>query len=134
MRVGRARSRRKGKRVATIDEETIALAKKHYAVEEGVKDIFVLREKVDPQVVRNRKPAEASVEQAGKTIKLLEVNENTVPAGIAPIQFGPAPASGIHFPSVIVEVTPAEFEQIKAKQLPLPDGWELGERIAKPAE
>ena len=39
-------------------------------------------------------------------IKLLEVNENTVPAGIMPIQFGPSPASGLNYPTIIVEVTP----------------------------
>lgn len=117
--------------MATIDEEAIALAKKHYAVKEGVSDIFILREKAEAQVVRKTQPAEI-VAAAGETIKLLEVNENTIPAGIAPIQFGPG--SGIQFPSVIVEVTPAEFELIKAKQLPLPDDWELGERIPKPAE
>jgi hypothetical protein len=49
-----------------------------------------------------------------------------------PIEFGPAPASGIHYPSVIIEVTPDEFEQIKSKQLPLPLGWSLGDSIPRP--
>lgn len=107
------------------DEETIELAKRHYAVEVGVKDIFILRDTV----------AAASGSQ---TINLLEVNENTIPAGISPIQFSPAPASGIHFSSVIVEVTPAEFEQIQNRELTLPNVWEIGDRIpnteAVPAE
>jgi hypothetical protein len=109
--------------MANVEEEAVELAKKHYAVEEGLKDIFVLNEVVEVEVVRG-----------GETVKLLEVNENTVPAGVAPIQFGPAPSSGIHYPSVIVEVTPAEFEQIKANKLPLPNGWQLGDRVPKPAE
>lgn len=63
---------------------------------------------------------------------LLEVNENTIPSGIYPIQFGPAPTSGIHFPSVIVEVTPAEFRKIMADELRLPGGWEIGDHIPRP--
>lgn len=120
--------------MATKEEEARELAWKHYAVEEGLKDIFLLQESAGAAAVRNGQVVQTEETCAGETIRLLEVNENTIPSGIAPIQFGPAPASGIHFPSVIVEVTPAEFEQIKAKQLSLPEGWELGERIPKPAE
>jgi hypothetical protein len=67
-------------------------------------------------------------------IKLLEVNENTVPSGIMPLQFGPSPASG-HYPAIILEVTPAEFVQIQSRQLELPHGWEVGDPIPRmPAE
>ena len=34
-------------------------------------------------------------------IKLLEVNEYTVPSGIMPLQFGPSPASGLDYSSII---------------------------------
>ena len=64
-------------------------------------------------------------------IKLLEVNEATVAAGVMPLHFGPVPASGIPFASVIVEVTPIEFEKIKADELKLPDGWVLGQELPK---
>jgi hypothetical protein len=49
-----------------------------------------------------------------------------------PLQFGPAPASGLHYPSVIVEVTPDEYSRIQSGELKLPDGWTLGEEIPKP--
>jgi hypothetical protein len=63
----------------------------------------------------------------------LEVNADTVPTGVVPLHFGPAPASGIPYPSVIVEVTPGEFDRIRARELPLPAGWEVGEELPRPA-
>jgi len=106
--------------MADKHQEAVELAQKHYAVEEGVKDIFILNETAEVEAVRGE-----------PTIKLLEVNENTVPSGAMPIQFGPAPSSGINFPSVIVEVTPSEYEKIKARELALPNGWEIGERVPR---
>ena len=50
-------------------------------------------------------PAHQAEVVRAEPIKLLEVNENTVAAGVMPLYFGPAPASGIPYPSVIVEVT-----------------------------
>ena len=67
-----------------------------------------------------------------EVIKLLEVNENTVPSGIMPIQFGPSPASGLNYPTIIVEVTPDEFQKIQHQQLELPHGWKVGDPIPRP--
>jgi hypothetical protein len=106
--------------VPTKDEEAKALAEKHYQVEAGMTHIF-----------RVTGAAEAEVRPA-EPIKLLEVNENTVPSGIMPIHFGPSPASGLHFSSVIVEVTPDEFQKIQAQELQLPDGWRVGDLIPRP--
>ena len=64
-------------------------------------------------------------------IKLLEVNADTAPSGVMPLHFGPAPAGGIPYPSVIVEVTPDEFERIRAHELKLPDGWTIGEEYPR---
>ena len=54
-------------------------------------------------------------------IKLLEVNTNTVPVGIMPISFGPAP--DVPFPSVIIEITDSEYESLLRQELTLPRGW-----------
>ena len=35
-----------------------------------------------------------------------EVNEQTVPTGIVPVGFTAHPPSGLHYPSVVIEVTP----------------------------
>lgn len=103
------------------DDEARRLAAAHYHVETGIKQIF-------------RILASAEVEpRTDEPIKLLEVNENTIPAGIVPLQFGPAPAMDFHFPSIIVEVTPDEFEQIHRQELPLPAGWTVGQLLPNPA-
>ncbi|MGH7173413.1 MAG: hypothetical protein ACRELG_24275 [Gemmataceae bacterium] len=98
------------------------LAKKHYGVEDGLMRIFRLIGKDEVEASRS------------EPIKLLEVNENTVPSGVMPLHFGPVPAIGIPFPSIIVEVTPDEFTKIKTQELKLPKDWEIGEELPKAAE
>ena len=61
-------------------------------------------------------------------VKLLEVNTATSPSGILPIAFGPDPPR-VPYPSVIVDVTEAEFEEIKKGVLPLPSGWRLTDTL-----
>jgi len=98
------------------------LAKKHYQAETGLQRVFRLTGSAELEV----RPVEP--------IKLLEVNTNTVASGVLPVQFGPAPASGIPYPSIIVEVSPEEFEKIKTQELKLPKGWQVGEEMPKPAD
>jgi len=102
------------------DDEARALAEAHYRVETGITRIFRITGGADVE------------SQPDEPIKLLEVNENTVPAGIMPLSFDAAPAQGIHYPSVILEVTPAEFEKIQNRELPLPKGWSLGSLVPLP--
>jgi hypothetical protein len=103
------------------DQESLKLATAHYDVEPGMLQIFRLRSE----------PATES--QQEEPIKLLEVNEDTIAAGVMPLGFGPLPEYGINFPSVIVEVTPAEYEQIRQKSLPLPLNWSVGELLPRPS-
>ena len=105
----------------TKDEEARDLARKHYQVETGLTQIF--RITTSPNVEFTHL----------EPIALLEVNENTVPSGIMPLYFGPSPASGLKYPSIIVEVTPEEFQRIQNQQLALPFGWKLGDPIPKPS-
>lgn len=58
---------------------------------------------------------------------LLEVNRETPPAGIVPIEFGPSPS--FPFSSIIIEVSVDEFNRIESGQLELPDGWARGETL-----
>lgn len=95
------------------------LAKKHYQAEAGLQRVIRLTSATDAE----RMPVEP--------IKLLEVSANTVPSGVLPVSFGPAPASGIPYSSVIVEVSPEEFTKIQTKELKLPKGWLLGEELPK---
>jgi hypothetical protein len=107
--------------MSTKDEEAPELARKHYEIEPGMTQIFRLAGSADVECRPN------------EPIKLLEVNENTVPSGIMPIWFGPSPASGLHHSSIILEVTPDEFERIQRQQLDLPNGWKLADLIPRPA-
>lgn len=95
------------------------LARNHYEAEEGLQKIYRLTGAADVEL----KPKEP--------IKLLEVNVNTIPSGVMPLHFGPAPASGIPYPSVIVEVTPEEFNKIQSQEIKLPQGWSIGEELPR---
>lgn len=97
------------------------LAEKHYQAETGLQRVFRLNGSAEVEI----RPVEP--------IKLLEVNTNTVASGVLPVQFGPAPLSGIPYPSIIVEVSPEEFEKIKTQELKLPKGWQVGEEMPRPA-
>ena len=66
-------------------------------------------------------------------VKLLEVNDAATANGIVPIFFGPHEPSGIIYPSLIVEITPEEYEQILRDTSTLPHGWHLGESFVRQA-
>ena len=95
------------------------LARKHYEIEAGLTQIFRITDTAEATATR-RAP-----------IKLLEVNTNTPESGIMPLHFGPAPASGIPYASVIIEVSPDEFEKIRSNELKLPEGWSIGEELLR---
>jgi hypothetical protein len=100
-----------------IAEEAKALAWAHYQDEPGLRAVYRL-EGPDPSDLR---------------IKLLEVNELTVPTGIVPVGFAAHPPSGLHYPSVVIEVTPQEYEAIEQGRLRLPQGWEVRDLYERPA-
>lgn len=67
-------------------------------------------------------------------IKLLEVVRGTIERGIEPVSFAANPGLGIRHPSVIVEVSPAEFQKIKStgvSKMRLPHGWKIGRELAR---
>jgi hypothetical protein len=39
--------------------------------------------------------------------------------------------AGIHYPTIIVEVTPDEYRRIQANDLELPSGWTIADEIPK---
>ena len=97
------------------------LANKHFEIESGLTDVYW---------ITSASEAESS---PSEPIKLLEVNRDTIESGVMPLHFGPAPASGIPYPSIIIEVTPNEFEKIQSHQLKLPHGWEIWQQFPKPS-
>lgn len=103
----------------TKDEVARKLAEVHYDLEPGITRIFKLQGHPESEELPNA------------PIKLLEINADTPPTGIMPLHFGPVPGSGIHYPSIIVEVTPDEFEKIRVRTLKLPEDWTIGEEYPR---
>lgn len=68
-------------------------------------------------------------DEDSEPIKLLEVNTETVPSDIVPVMFGPS--TDVPCPSLVVEVTPEEYEKIQKHELTLPDDWRLGDVLYK---
>jgi len=88
------------------------LAQAHRGLDSGITHIF-----------RVIAPGQESA--TAEPIKLLEVNQNTTESGILPVFFSAHPATGLHYPSIIVEVHPSEWLQMQAGQLTLPNGWKV---------
>lgn len=103
------------------DEVAKKLAAAHYSIEPGIIRIYQMREGEEAEAL------------ASTPIKLLEVNESTSPSGVMPLYFGPSPASGIPYSSVVLEVTPDEYEQIRRKVLQLPAGWSIAQELPREA-
>lgn len=99
------------------DEVADELAQAHYEVDAGIERIVRL-------LADEEREASAS-----EPIKLLEVNKLTVPAGVQPVYFGSHPASGAVYPSVVVEITPDEFNAETLRDLSERFGWTPGPEI-----
>ena len=93
------------------------LAQGHFKIEKKLKHVFLL----EP----------INEEDPNEPIKLLEIVEGTIERGIEPIAFTPAPQNGINFPSVIIEVSPKEYEMILNGSLNLINGWSIFQEIEK---
>lgn len=83
---------------------------------------------LEPTIERIMRIVGPNEADRGEPIKLLEVNATTVASGIWPIAFSPAPPD-VPYGSVVVEVTPDEYAAIRARTLPLPSGWSLGDEL-----
>ncbi|WP_459558290.1 hypothetical protein [Lacunimicrobium album] len=88
------------------------LAQRHYAIDDAITGIYEIHGMTtgEPQ----------------DSIKLLEVNSETLETGLMPISFGP---SGIiPFPVTILEITPEEFSRLNTQeQYRLPTRWTVSE-------
>src|SRR5437879_5921190 len=98
----------------TKQEAAQKLAQAHFLIEEGLVNIFRLV---------------SQAESDAEPIKLLEVNRDTVATGIMPLGFDAAPERGIPYRSVIIEVTPEEYQRIRSAELNLPNGWQIADEI-----
>lgn len=101
------------------DQVAAELARAHFSVEPDIVAIY----RVVANQQREKRPSEP--------VKLLEVNANTVAAGICPVHFGPDPALGIDYASVVIEITPEEYESLVRGELTLPEGWKVADELRR---
>lgn len=105
-----------------LSKESVAraLAIAHQAMETTISAIYWLKPPIG--------------EEGEGPITLLEVNSATPACGIVPITFTADPPE-IPYPSIVIEVSPEEFDQLAAGQLSLPEDLrkaELRELWARP--
>lgn len=82
----------------------------------------------EPEIVRIVRLVGPNESEAREPVKLLEVNPATSPSGVLPIAFAPDPPD-VQCPSIVVEVTPEEYQHIVEGKLPLPHDWRLGSTL-----
>ena len=65
-----------------------------------------------------------------KEVRLLEVSSTAPTTGeILPFRFGPDTSHGIDLPSVVILISPQEWEDVKSGRLKLPHSWDLNKAI-----
>ena len=99
----------------TKDETARLLADEHFRLDEAVTHIFRV---VEPDEINPLRP-----------VKLLEVNSMTPEVGISPVGLGADPVRGVFYASVVIEVSPGEFDRLRLGELSLPAGWRLGDEL-----
>lgn len=97
--------------------------------QQSAQKIARLHRDSEPGIIHVYRLISANENDPREPLKLLEVNRDTIPAGVSPLLFPPHPSSGLQYPLVIIDVTPDEFEQIKRHDLSLPEDWEVAEEI-----
>jgi hypothetical protein len=83
---------------------------------------------LEPTITRIIRLVSPNEGERGEPIKLLEVNSATAPTGIWPIAFTPDPPE-IPYGSVVIEVSPDEYDAIVRQTLALPRDWRLGDEL-----
>ena len=95
--------------------------------DEVARELAEAHRKFEPDITRIQRITTTEEENPNEPVKLLEVNPETPPSGIVPVAFGAV--NGLPYPSVVVEVTPDEYDRLKGGELTLPAGWALGETL-----
>ena len=92
------------------------LADAHFELDQGITRIF-------------RVLARGEIDGDRLPVKLLEVNPVTPEVGIAPVGMTADPARGVFHASVVIEVSPGEFERLQRGELSLPHGWQVADEL-----
>lgn len=98
---------------------------------EVAKDLIEYHVRTESGIVRAFRYERKDGDRTDEPVKLLEVSQSTVPAGVLPIYFGPS--TDTPFPVVIVELTEDEFQSIRQGDMNLPEGWDVAETLHQSA-
>ena|SRR5580704_5418097 len=99
----------------TKDETAQFLAEAHFRLDQGIVRIFRI---IEQNESNNLRP-----------VKLLEISPMTTEVGISPVGMTADPARGVFHPSVVIEISPGEFDRLQKGELKLPYDWKLGEEL-----
>ena len=88
----------------TLKETAEALVSKHVEVDPEITHVFLARNENEIRIVE-------ITSSVGTTKEII------------PFSFKSRPRLGIHFPTVIILLSPEELELLKKKELELPKGW-----------
>ena len=102
----------------TKDEIAQKLIDWHFEVEPEITEVYRF---ISPNEDNNSEP-----------IKLLEVSEATFMVGRV-IPFGFGATEEFPYRTVIATITPAEMEQVRRQEIPMPEGWSLDNSVVYPA-
>jgi hypothetical protein len=67
------------------------------------------------------------VAEATDEVRLIEVSGSlgpTAPRAVLPFRFNARPDKGVDYPSVVVLLSPSEWEAVQRGELELPEGWD----------
>lgn len=99
----------------TKDETARLLADAHFRLDQGITRIFRI---VEPDETTSLRP-----------VKLLKISPLTTEVGISPVGMTADPSRGVFYSSVVVEITPDEFDRLQRGELKLPHDWTLGDEL-----
>ncbi|WP_419806494.1 hypothetical protein [Terriglobus sp.] len=94
------------------------------------KNLVRLHKEIEPNLERAFLLTSAEDDLEHEPIKLLEVVEGAVEAGVMPIYVRPDAKNGIPFASVIVELSPAEYETFCNTPVIPGENWSVGQELA----
>jgi len=98
------------------DDTAQLLADAHFGLDPAITRIF-----------RVLAPGETSGDVL--PVKLLEISSLTPEAGISPVGMTADPSRGVYHASVVIEVSPAEFEGLLRGELTLPQRWQVADEL-----
>lgn len=97
--------------------------------DEAARHLAELHRNIDPAITAIYRVLSDQEESDAEPLKLLEINQDTFPTDeIWPLGFDGTAASG-NYPTILMEITPQQFEDLRANRRRLPHEWKLGEEI-----